>query len=188
MMSRVVDCGLAAHRGGNMNWRVVLIAMIFTVAGLTRATAQPPRLVGIVTASTGDVAYLEDAATGTVRGYRVGEVIGEAELILIEPDRAVLQQGQEQIELVLGATPPSNCAPDSQPMAVGSPSEPCPPNCPAPKAMPLLPPMPGVPCPPGCPAPPANDPCPPSCPTIEAQHPTLGPIRCPPFCGGSPSE
>jgi hypothetical protein len=115
-----------------------------------------------------ELAYLEDPQTGQVRGYRIGQSIGEARLVGIETDRVVFQQGSDVFEVRLGGTP-----------GLGVPARPGPPVAPAPPV--AMPPPQG-----GDTATGVVDPtaCPPNCPT--APVPTSGPQPCPPVCPPAP--
>jgi hypothetical protein len=58
-------------------------------------------------------AYLQDGRTGGVRAYEVGEAVGDARVVAIEPDRVVLDRSGSRIDVRFGgsssipATPPA---------------------------------------------------------------------------------
>jgi hypothetical protein len=151
------------------------------------------RLYGVVIGMDGgSVAYLDDAQTGRVRAFRVGDSVGESQLVRIDRDRVVLQREGETVEVHLGAGgQPSPGSGTSEGGSLGSvpagssPSPLCPPFCPAPaeagqsaQSAPATPPA-SLPCPPFCPAPApadAGQPAQSAPPTPPASLP------CPPFC------
>jgi hypothetical protein len=179
-----------------------LVLLLLLLAGPAGGQDALPRLTGVVLTAQGGAAYLEDPATGQVRAYRVGDVIGGLQLVRIEANRVVLHRGTEVVEVPLaGVPPPPGVAPDPVVPPVPVPGDaaagsneagPCPPTC-AP-ATTILPgqPQPGQPCPPSCPA--AEGPatgagavegsaagCPPNCPP-PAPPPAGSPQPCPPDC------
>jgi hypothetical protein len=140
--------------------------LLLVLAGAAGAVEPLPRLHGVVLSSQDSAAYLEDPATGRVRAYRVGDTIGESQLVRIEPNRVILQRGGEQVEVPLagvpgppGAAPVLANPPPAPPRAseggdattsTGEPG-PCPPNCPPASVITPAPPAAGQPCPPACP-------------------------------------
>lgn len=65
--------------------------------------AAPPRpyLHGVVLRREGSLAYLEDPRTRKVYAYRVGDVIGEGQVLEILEDRVVIARAGERIEVLL---------------------------------------------------------------------------------------
>jgi hypothetical protein len=163
------------------------------------AEAGAPRLIGVVIAQDGrGRAYLQDPQTGGVRAYEVGEAVGDARVVAIEPDRVVLDRSGSRIDIRFGgpsggAAPPGSTAPPkAEPAAppqaeTGPPPVPatgaspptCPPDCPAASApgSATCPPF----CAPGQPgaAPVPSSGCPPACPTPPAADPQACPANCP---------
>ena len=143
-----------------------LIMLLLILAGAAAAVEPLPPLYGVVLSAQDGAAYLEDPVTGWVRAYRVGDTIGESQLVRIEPNRVILQRGGEQVEVRLAGVPESPGAapalanpPPSPPSAseggdattrTGEPG-PCPPSCPPASVITPAPPAAGQPCPPACP-------------------------------------
>lgn len=70
------------------------------------AQAQALRLVGVVVRDTGEaLATIEDPRTGREAFYRVGDSVGEARLVRILEDRAVLAVAGTEVELRLAGVP-----------------------------------------------------------------------------------
>jgi hypothetical protein len=127
-----------------------------------------PRLIGVVIPQDGrGRAYLQDAQTGSVRAYEVGEAVGDARVVAIEPDRVVLDRSGSRIDIrfsrasggegeparpaavppAVPAPPPAEGAPATDPAASG---QAAPPSAPGQPVAPAADPQP---CPPSCPAP-----------------------------------
>ena len=124
--------------------------------------AATPRLVGVVIAEDGrGRAYLQDGRTGSVRAYEVGEAVGDARVVAIEPDRVVLDRSGSRIDLRFGGSS-SIPVPPPAPTGVLQP-EPEPGQEPAAQPEPAA----GAPPPPPAPAPPAPAP-----PAADAPAPT----------------
>lgn len=179
---------------------LILAGLVMLGIGWSAVAQSPPlRLYGVVIGA-GDqaVAYLQDPGTGRVRGFRIGDSIGDGRVIGIEPDRVVVERGGETVQLRLGGGGPAGSAPQAPPSApAGRPATPplCPPFCPAPApagaAESSVPEpaesgvAPTLPCPPFCPAPAPGS-------TEAAPAPlTIGPrpasqLPCPPFCPAKP--
>ena len=49
-------------------------------------------------------AYLQDGRTGSVRAYEVGEAVGDARVVAIEPDRVVLDRSGSRIDVRFGGS------------------------------------------------------------------------------------
>ncbi len=117
---------------------VALAALSMWCADVTEA--QEMDLYGVVLgAQGGPVAYLGDPATGRVTGFRVGEMIGNRRLVAIAPDRVLLGDGSDTVEIRLGGGAPSSPTAATRP-AASPPREgtsfggtreplPCPPLC-----------------------------------------------------------
>jgi hypothetical protein len=129
-----------------------------------------PRLIGVVIGQDGrGRAYLQDAQTGSVRAYEVGESVGDARVVSIEPDRVVLDRSGSRIDIRFSR-------------AAGPEAAPAPAGPAAPRVEPGLPPAEAGPAPdpaaggqtpaaaPEQPAAPATNPqpCPPNCPVPAA--------------------
>ena len=62
-----------------------------------------PIVRGIVVMPTGESrAYIEDAMTGQLAGYAVGESVGDNRIAEIRDDRVVLARGDEVVHLFIG--------------------------------------------------------------------------------------
>ncbi len=71
-------------------------------AGAQAPPAPKPRLYGVVLLAEGrGRAYLEDVQRRRVFAYSVGDVVGDARLEQIKPDRVVLRRGGETFEVLL---------------------------------------------------------------------------------------
>jgi hypothetical protein len=137
----------------------------------SQAEGPAPRLIGVVIGQDGrGRAYLQDAQTGSVRAYEVGEAVGDARVVAIEPDRVVLDRSGSRIDIRFSrapggegapapagpafapraepAAPPAETEPQPDPAAGGQTPAPAPEQPAAPVADPQA-------CPPGCPAAPA---------------------------------
>jgi hypothetical protein len=128
-----------------------------------------PRLIGVVIGQDGrGRAYLQDVQTGGVRAYEVGEAVGDARVVSIEPDRVVLDRSGSRIDIRFsraagpeGAPAPAGPAVGPRPVPVAPPAESGPAPHPAaggqtPAAAPEQPAAPAAetqPCPPNCPVP-----------------------------------
>src|SRR5262249_35718428 len=91
-------------RGAVVRRVEILLAGLLAVAAVHPfdAAAQPPRLSGVVLGvQDGGIAYMEDPQTGRVRAVRVGESVGDAEVVRIEADRVILQKGGDALEIRL---------------------------------------------------------------------------------------
>jgi len=87
-----------------------------TGAGAPAPPAPKPRLYGIVLLAEGrGRAYLEDAQRRRVFAYSVGDLVGDARLEQIKPDRVVLRRGGETFEVLLAdpSKPRQSAAPSS---------------------------------------------------------------------------
>jgi hypothetical protein len=93
-----------------------------TGAGAPAPPAPKPRLYGIVLLAEGrGRAYLEDVQRRRVFAYSVGDLVGDARLEQIKPDRVVLRRGGETFEVLLAdpskprqsAAPPSVQSPEA---------------------------------------------------------------------------
>jgi Type II secretion system protein C len=138
----------------------------------TPAEGATPRLIGVVIAQDGrGRAYLQDARTGGVRAYEVGEAVGDAQVVAIEPDRVVIDRSGSRIDIRFSRMSGGEGAPGPTGPAVAPQAEPAAP--PAAEAGPSPDPAAGSQPPaaaPGQPAAPAADPqpCPPNCPAPAA--------------------
>ena len=181
---------------------LVLIGRVMLAAGLVMlgtgwsAVAQSPplRLYGVVIgAGTQAVAYLQDPGTGRVRGFRIGDTIGDGRVIGIEPDRVVVQRDGETVQVRLGAGGADPGArPGAPPAGTVSPAPPlCPPFGPPPAAADAAesaapaPAAPALPCPPFCPAPAPGSPEAAPAPGSPGPRPASQ-LPCPPFCPAKP--
>jgi hypothetical protein len=73
-----------------------------TGAGAPAPPAPKPRLYGVVLLAEGrGRAYLEDVLRRRVFAYSVGDLVGDARLEQIKPDRVVLRRGGETFEVLL---------------------------------------------------------------------------------------
>ncbi len=129
-------------------------------AGPAAPPAPKPRLYGIVLLPEGrDRAYLEDVQRRRVFGYSVGDVVGDARLERIQPDRVVLRRGSETFEVLLydpakprqPSAPASVQSPESGSAgrpAVARPPVPVPPPGIRPPGRPRVPTVPAPPPPP----------------------------------------
>jgi hypothetical protein len=124
-----------------------------------------PRLIGVVIPQDGrGRAYLQDAQTGSVRAYEVGEAVGDARVVAIEPDRVVLDRSGSRIDIRFSRASGGEGAPAPARPAAAPPAVPAPPPAegvpatdpaappPAPE-QPVAPAADPQPCPPSCPAP-----------------------------------
>ena len=78
--------------------------------------APKPRLYGVVLLAEGrGRAYLEDVQRRRVFAYSVGDLVGDARLEQIKPDRVVLRRGGETFEVLLAdpSKPRQSAAPSS---------------------------------------------------------------------------
>lgn len=91
-------------------------------AGAPAPPAPKPRLYGVVLLAEGrGRAYLEDVQRRRVFAYSVGDLVGDARLEQIKPDRVVLRRGSETFEVLLAdpskprgsAPPPSVQSPEA---------------------------------------------------------------------------
>jgi type II secretory pathway component PulC len=126
-----------------------------------------PRLIGVVIAQDGrGRAYLQDSRTGRVRGYEVGETVGDARVVAIEPDRVVLDRDGSRLDIRFSRTPGGEAAPTPAAETAGPgapPSDESEASTDTPAASQAPVPAPGQggqpadvpPCPPSCPVPPA---------------------------------
>jgi hypothetical protein len=134
------------------------------------AEGAAPRLIGVVIPQDGrGRAYLQDAQTGSVRAYEVGEAVGDARVVAIEPDRVVLDRSGSRIDIRFSRASGGEGAPAPARPAVVPPAAPPPPAEGGPSSDPAA----GGQTPPAAPeqpAAPAADPqpCPPSCPAPAA--------------------
>jgi hypothetical protein len=138
----------------------------------TPAEGATPRLIGVVIAQDGrGRAYLQDTRTGGVRAYEVGEAIGDARVIAIEPDRVVLDRSGSRITIRFSRVSGGEGAPAPAGPAAAPQAEPAAPPAveTGPSPVPAAGGQPPVPAP-GQPAAPAAEPqsCPPSCPAPAA--------------------
>jgi hypothetical protein len=106
---------------------LIVVLIVLSVCRVGVAEAEQLRLYGVVLgAEGGGVAYLGDPQTGRVRGFRVGEVVGNQQVVAIAADRVVLRDGSDTVELRLSGGSPSNAAvnaPSPPPAAVAMPVE-----------------------------------------------------------------
>ena len=107
--------------------------------GATAAAAPPapkPRLYGIVLLPEGrGRAYLEDVQRRRILGYSEGDLVGDARLEQIKPDRVVLRRGAETFEVLLydPSKPRQSAAPSGlQSPEAGGPGRPPMPRVPVP--------------------------------------------------------
>ena len=92
-----------------------------TGAGAPAPPAPKPRLYGVVLLAEGrGRAYLEDVQRRRVFAYSVGDLVGDARLEQIKPDRVVLRRGGESFEVLL-ADPSKPRQPAAPPGGVQSP-------------------------------------------------------------------
>jgi hypothetical protein len=70
-------------------------------AAAARAAAMTPSLAGIARGVRGWVAYLEDPATRTVAGYRVGDTVADRTVEAIDGRRVILAGPAERVEMRL---------------------------------------------------------------------------------------
>jgi hypothetical protein len=70
-------------------------------AAAARAAAMMPSLAGIARGVRGWVAYLEDPATRTVAGYRVGDTVADRTVEAIDGRRVILAGPAERVEMRL---------------------------------------------------------------------------------------
>jgi hypothetical protein len=61
-------------------------------------------------------AYLQDSRTGGVRAYEVGEAVGDARVVAIEPDRVVLDLSGTRVDVRFGG---ASSSPGPQPAPPG---------------------------------------------------------------------
>ncbi len=115
---------------------------LFTPTRSETATASvapvaKPFLYGIVLKDGGPTAYLQDAATKKIVGYKLGDSVAGGQLERIEADRVVIRRGDETFEVLLRdpqkpkpvvAAQPPGAAP--QPQAPGAPAVQAPPSAP----------------------------------------------------------
>jgi hypothetical protein len=91
-----------------------------TGAGAPAPPAPKPRLYGVVLLAEGrGRAYLEDVQRRRVFAYSVGDLVGDARLEQIKPDRVVLRRGGETFEVLLAD--PSKPRQSAAPPGVQSP-------------------------------------------------------------------
>jgi hypothetical protein len=137
----------------------------------SQAEGAAPRLIGVVIGQDGrGRAYLQDAQTGSVRAYEVGEAVGDARLVAIEPDRVVLDRSGSRIDIRFSRASGGEGAPAPARPAVAPRAEPAPPPAES-GAAPDTPAGGQTPAPvPEQPVAPAADPqaCPPNCPAPGA--------------------
>ena len=91
-----------------------------TGAGAPAPPAPKPRLYGIVLLAEGrGRAYLEDVQRRRVFAYSVGDLVGDARLEQIRPDRVVLRRGAETFEVLLAdpSKPRQSAAPSQRTIA-----------------------------------------------------------------------
>lgn len=98
-----------------MRWLCALVLVLLAHAPPAHAAPASPlartlelRLVGIIVRDSGEaLATIEEPRTGRQTFYRVGDTVGEARLLRILEDRAVLVVGGTEVELRLAGVPDS---------------------------------------------------------------------------------
>src|SRR5215470_4490157 len=103
---------------------LLVLLLSITCAWLPASLAQSPQLVlrGIVITPSGDGrAYFEDATTGAIGAYTVGDVIDDSRIEQIREDVVVLRRGDEVIRIQMGSGSESET---SVPAAVAAAPEP----------------------------------------------------------------
>jgi hypothetical protein len=79
------------------------LLLFLPLASRTAAQTPLPILRGIIVMPSGESrAYLEDAQTGHLAGYKVRDLVGDSRIEEIRDDRVVLQHGGESVHIFMG--------------------------------------------------------------------------------------
>jgi hypothetical protein len=88
---------------GSRAFAVAALLLCLSSCPPVEAQAPLPILRGIVVLPNGESrAYIEDAGTGHLAGYTVGEAVGDHRIAEIRDDRVVLGRGDEVVHLFMG--------------------------------------------------------------------------------------